>query len=136
MSFDGCVRVQWHSNNVDVIVLEDFSYTDPAGRVWTARKGQLSNGLSLPRLFEGAVNIGTNFTGPARIAGLLHDTAGYGTAGVTKADADHMFRDAMRELGCPQAQIDALFDAVHLFGGSAYAAAQREAACQTQTLSA
>jgi hypothetical protein len=127
MSFDGPIRTQWAENGLEMIVLERVTYTDPNGRVWIVRSGFVTNGASIPGFFQGAVGIGSPFTGKHRVAAVFHDAA-YATSGVTKEDADHMFRDAMRDLGCEQNMIDALYDAVHLFGHGNYNAAQREAA--------
>lgn len=127
MPFSGPIRTQWRPDGVTMIVLSSVGYTDPRGRVWPLPGGTIIDGASIPGLFQGAVNIGGPYTGLHRDAAAYHDAA-YATPGVKKADADRMLRDAMVELGCPQAQVDAFYGAVRLFGGPAYEAAQRSAA--------
>lgn len=59
-------------------------------------------------------------------AAVLHDWIySVGEPGL-KAFADHVFRDAMAELGVDKAKRDIMFEAVHLFGGSGYNHAARD----------
>lgn len=105
--------------NRDMELAEDFTYTDPNGRVWPAPKGAVINGASIPRPLWNSV--GSPFTGPYRRAAVVHDVA-CGDANVPRKDADVMFYHACLAGGCGKLQARKLYAGVRLgaWGASAW----------------
>lgn len=71
--FEGEVLAEWSEDGRDMRLLEDFSYIDPEGKRWLARKGSLIDGASIPRAFW--TLIGGPFAGRYRAASVIHDVA-------------------------------------------------------------
>ncbi len=71
---------------------------------------------SIPRIFRGLVTK----NGPSRYAAVVHDylysLKGNGPKGVTRAQADNIFREAMASLGVPKWKMVAMHRAVQGFG--------------------
>jgi hypothetical protein len=94
--------------------MEAFSYTDSAGKVWTAPAGSRTDGASIPRLFWTLV--GSPFTGHYRTASIIHDY--YCNDPLTPRSAtDRMFREACFTAGCSEAQADLFYAALRLYAG-------------------
>jgi Protein of unknown function (DUF1353) len=55
----------------DMRLLEDFTYIDPSGGVWTAPKGFQTDGASIPQVFWSFV--GAPYEGAYRNAAIIHD---------------------------------------------------------------
>lgn len=81
-------------------LLQDFSFTDPAGKKWLTPKGHVVDGASIPRALWSLV--GSPYTGEYRRASIVHDKACEDAAGNPKARraADRMFYHACRAGGC------------------------------------
>jgi hypothetical protein len=81
-------------------MLQLFSFTDPAGKVWQAPKGSIVNGASIPRALWTLV--GSPYTGDYRRASIVHDVAAKdaGTDAGKRRAADRMFFHACRAGGC------------------------------------
>jgi hypothetical protein len=81
-------------------LLEDFSFTDPEGKKWSAEKDYAVDGASIPRALWTLV--GSPYTGDYRRASVVHDKA-CDEAGSDKSKrraADRMFYHACRAGGC------------------------------------
>lgn len=91
------------------IVIDDRRFTIPAGFKW--------DGASIPRVFW--ASFGTPFDSEHEIAGMLHDAIYAGVVeGVTREEADKLYRLLLR--ACGQGMIKALLEylAVRRFGKS------------------
>jgi hypothetical protein len=100
--FSGSPKTQW-SGNRNMVLLEDFSYTDPDDKEWVAQAGSAINGASIPKALWSSV--GAPYVGKYRRASVVHDVAvGEGGAeGVSASErrkADKMFYSACRFDGC------------------------------------
>lgn len=91
-------------------LLEDFSYTDPKGRVWFAPQGSSINGASIPRPLWSTV--GSPYTDDYRRASIVHDVAC--DTGIPRKEADVMFFHACRAGGCNAAQARVLYAGVRI----------------------
>jgi hypothetical protein len=81
-------------------MLQDFSFTDPASRVWSAPAGSIVDGASIPRALWTVV--GSPYTGDYRRASIVHDVAcdDAGSDKRKRRAADRMFFHACRAGGC------------------------------------
>lgn len=114
-SFSEDPKTVWLTNPVkgdrDMQLLEDFSYTDPWGRVWLAPKGSSINGASIPGPLWSTV--GSPYTGDYRRASITHDVA-CNTPGIPRKEADVMFFHACRAGGCSAVQARVLYAGVRI----------------------
>lgn len=92
-------------------LLEGFWYDDPAGRRWSAPKGSITNGASIPEALWSSV--GSPYTGDYRRAAIVHDVA-CSTPGVEREAADDMFYSACLAGGCSKIQAKALYLGVRI----------------------
>lgn len=72
--FFGSVKVEWLEDfgpDRNMKLLEDFTYKDPSGNLWTVPKGTIVNGASIPSLFW--TTFGSPFVGDYRYASVVHD---------------------------------------------------------------
>lgn len=92
-------------------MVEDFSYTDPEGRVWSAKKGSVINGASIPRPLWSTV--GSPYTDDYRRASIVHDVA-CDDPNVVRKEADVMFYFACRAGGCGAVQARILYAGVRI----------------------
>ena len=114
-SFSGNPKTEWLSDPArpdrDMKLLEDFSYTDPAGRKWPAPEGSIVNGASIPRPLWSTV--GSPYTDDYRSASVVHDIAVEDTA-VNRKEADKMFYYACLAGGCSLKQASLLYVGVRI----------------------
>lgn len=102
IGFSGQPLARWDGYR-NMILEEDFSYTDPRGRIWLAPKGSCINGATMPRFLWSV--LGSPFTGKYRRASVVHDV-GVGelcNSDVSKPErkrADRMFYHACRSDSC------------------------------------
>lgn len=118
-SFSGNPKTEWLvDNNRDrnMMVIEDFWYLDPDGRKWTAPKGSVVNGASIPRPLW--VTVGSPYTGDYRRASIVHDVA-CDDSTVNRKDADVMFYHACLAGGCSVAQARLLYAGVRIGASTA-----------------
>jgi hypothetical protein len=102
-------QTEWVSDpgqDRDMVLLRDFSYIDPDGKIWNAPIRCRVNGASIPMLLWSTV--GSPYTGDYRNATIVHDVACQEVK--TPADrkaADKMFYFACLAGGCsvPQARM-------------------------------
>ena len=118
MPFSGPARVEFLPDGVHVRVLERIVYTDAAGRDWVVPVGFTSDGASIPQALWS--ELGSPFTGQYRVAAIFHDAA-YAQLGVTKDDADAMFRACAVECGTSHLLAELIFQGVRVGGVDAYA---------------
>jgi hypothetical protein len=95
-------------------LLEAFTFTDAAGRVWDAPKGHRVDGASIPRALWTAV--GSPYTGDYRRASILHDVHcdRHPQDGPERQAGDAMFYAACRAGGCDRLAAKLLFLGVRL----------------------
>ncbi|HSY51140.1 MAG TPA: DUF1353 domain-containing protein [Thermoanaerobaculia bacterium] len=125
--FEGTPKVEYLNGATRVRLLEEFAYHDCTGRRWTAPKGLVSDGASIPR--ELWTIVGSPMMGPHFFAGLLHD-ARYRLADCTKEEADLLLWDACLCGGTSEADALAIAEGVAVGGAGAWAEnAAKRAAC-------
>ncbi len=81
-------------------LLEEFHFTDPSAKKWTAPASSVVDGASIPRALWTIV--GSPYTGDYRRASIVHDIACVEAGGDKKKRraADRMFFHACRAGGC------------------------------------
>jgi hypothetical protein len=73
-SFQGIIKVEWLRGDADerrMRLLDDFTYIDSKGKKWTAPKGALTDGASIPQFLW--TPLGGPFDGQYREAAVIHD---------------------------------------------------------------
>jgi len=114
-TFSGNPKTEWlidaNGEDRDMRLLEDFTFTDPAGRAWVAPAGSVVNGASIPRPLWSSV--GSPYTDDYRRASVVHDIA-VATDGVVRKEADVMFLHACRAGGCTEVQARILYAGVRI----------------------
>ena len=70
--FSGTPKTEWLEDGRLMRLLEDFSYYGPDGKTWTAKKGDKTDGASIPQAFWWL--IGGPFEGRYRNAAIVHDS--------------------------------------------------------------
>ena len=94
-------------------LLEDSTFTEASGRTWTAPKGSIIDGASIPKPFWSV--IGGPFDDTYRTASVYHDVA-CDTRTARWEDVHLMFYRAMRCSGVPEKKAKQMFTAVWYFG--------------------
>lgn len=117
MSFSGSIFLEMLDDGTNWRVLAEVVYTDSAGRKWTVPQGMITDLASIPRIVWTLV--GSPGTGLYRKAAVFHDAA-YRVPGMVKDDADRMLRECAIECGCDVELADAIYEGVHLAGGSSF----------------
>ncbi len=112
-SFSGRVRAEFDDNGRDMILLDDFHYTDPRQVVWSAPKGSRVNGASIPRAFWSV--IGGPFEGRYRDASVIHDVACVEKSRPWR-EVHRAFYHGMRCRGVPERKAKTMYYAVFRFG--------------------
>lgn len=111
-SYEGTVKTEWLPNG-QMRLLENFVYTDPDGNRWSAPKGAMVNGASIPPTFWSI--LGSPYTGKYRAASVIHDVACIEKK--QPSDKVHLaFYYAMRASGVPDVQAKIMYAAVYNFG--------------------
>lgn len=111
--FSGPLRVQFDPDGRHVVLLENFVYIDPAGKLWGAPTGSRVDGASIPQAFWSI--IGGPFAGRYREASVIHDVA---CVNRTKSweDTHRAFYNAMRCSGVGERRAKIMYFAVYHFG--------------------
>lgn len=112
--FVGEVITKWLSNEPRKMeLMEDVVFVDNAGVRWTAPKGSIIDGASIPRVFW--FFIGSPFNGKYRRASVVHDVYC-----VTKSrphqEVHQMFYEAARVDGAGRVKASAMLSAIKLGG--------------------
>ena len=106
------------SGNCNMILIEEFTYTDPQGKCWKAPAKSIINGASIPRELWSIV--GSPYVGSYRRASIVHDVAvgeNNTQTNVTQQErkaADKMFYYACRCGGCGILEANILYIGVCL----------------------
>lgn len=114
VGFSGNPKTEWLSadgDDRDMQLLEDFTFTTPAGRVWRASKGDVVNGASIPPALWSTV--GSPYTGDYRRASIVHDVACNDPA-VVRKEADVMFYEACLAGGVAKLKARVLYAGVRI----------------------
>ncbi len=115
--FEGEVVVRWLENDGgadrEMVLIEQFSYSDNLNKKWTVPKGAVVDGASIPKIFWGS--IGPPFVGDYRRASVVHD---YYCDVKTRPwkDVHRMFFDASLEGGVGKKKAKAMYAAVYARG--------------------
>lgn len=113
--FSGSPKTEWLDDGRNMIVLEDFTYTDTAKKVWLAKAGSKVNGASIPSPLWSIM--GGPFEGKYRNASIVHDVACVERKEPSEA-VHEMFYRACRCGGIEEIQAKILYSAVQLGGPS------------------
>jgi len=113
MRFIGKVVTQWHDNDRDMIIGRDFGFMDSTGYTWWARRGDVIDGASIPRVAW--ITTGPPYTGKYRRAAVLHDS-GYIWKTRPRKEVDRMFLAAMKLAGVSLVKRWKMYLAVRAFG--------------------
>ena len=92
---------------------EDFGFIDSLGVVWTAHKGDVIDGASIPKVFKHI--IGRSFQSSYLPAAVLHDVY-CGTRSRSQRATSRMFYQAMITNGVNILKAYAMWFAVYRFG--------------------
>lgn len=111
--FSGFVVTCWMGEERKMLLETTLTYTDRAGKVWTAPGGSIVDGASIPRFFWRF--IGGPFTGRYRRASVIHDV--YCVTRTEPWQAVHrVFNEMMEADGVPWLKRKLMFLAVWNFG--------------------
>lgn len=97
----------------DFQLLSDFAYRDPQDRMWTAPKGAIVDGASIPRAFR--LLFGGPWDGRYKEASVIHDHF-CKTKSRPWQDVHRSFYSAMRANGVDETKAKLMFAAVYRFG--------------------
>lgn len=113
--FIGEVRTRWlvgDGGDRDMVLLRSFGFKDSDGKVWTAPRGSVVNGASIPAALW---TFGPPYVGDYRFASVIHDHYCVSQT-ETWEDTHYMFYEACRAGGVGLIKAKAMWAAVH-FGG-------------------
>ena len=111
--FEGEVIARWLKDGRKMKLLENFHFVDASGKRWSAPKGSVIDGASIPRILWDSV--GGPFTGKYRRASVLHDVACVERAEPYQ-DVHRMFYEAMIADKTSIAKAKKMYMAVASFG--------------------
>jgi hypothetical protein len=111
--FSSPINVSLLKDGRNTELLLDVTYTDPAGKMWSAPKGFISDGASIPQVFWSIV--GGPWDGPYRNAAIVHDQYCV-TKSEPSPDVHRMFYKACRAEGVTEVKAKALYAAVRIGG--------------------
>ena len=107
------VRVEWLPDGRTMELLQRLTYTDSNGRKWSAPKGMMIDGASIPWFLWRA--IGSPYTGKYRRASVIHDA--HCTLKERPSPEVHaMFYEAMLDDGTAPWKARVMWLAVRVFG--------------------
>jgi hypothetical protein len=112
-TFNGEVVAEWMPGSRKMTLREDFGYVDPTGVLWSASKGSIVDGASIPWLLWTVV--GSPYTGNYRKASVVHDVA-CDRKDHTWQSTHRMFYNAMRLGGTSETRAKVMYAAVYHFG--------------------
>lgn len=111
--FSGSVKTEWLDDGRNMRLLETLTFTDSAGKVWTAPAGSVINGASIPGIFW--QTIGSPYIGLYRRASVIHDV--YCGSRTEPHQAVHrVFNEMMKYDGVTDVTRIRMFKAVWYFG--------------------
>jgi len=109
----GTVQSEWLSDGRKMKITADFSYEDPNGLAWVAKKGSEVDGASIPEFLWSM--IGSPFSGKYREASVIHDIA-CDERNRTWEVSHLAFYYAMRASGVGSVRAKILYAGVYYFG--------------------
>ena len=121
--FIGEVRTRWligEDGDRDMELTRTFKFKDKKGKVWTAPRGSIINGASIPAALW---TFGPPYVGGYRFASVVHDHYCV-TQSETWQDTHYMFYEACRAGGVGLVKSKAMWAAVH-FGGPRWPAPRK-----------
>ena len=110
--FSGKPKTEWLDDGRNMLLLEEFTFTDDEGSVWVAPKGSPINGASIPKFLWSTV--GSPYAGLYRNASIIHDVYCV-SAGVDRDKrkaADRMFHQGCLAGGCSKEEAAMLYAGV------------------------
>lgn len=111
--YEGPLRAEFERKSRDIVLLRDFIYSDPQGKIWKAPAGSRVDGASIPQPFWSV--IGGPLDGPYREASVIHDVACQARDKPWE-DAHLTFYYAMRCSGVGVRRAKVMYWAVYHFG--------------------
>jgi hypothetical protein len=112
--FFGEVLTTWLNKSRKMRLLQTLSYQDKHRKKWTAKKGAIVDGASIPRVFW--FFVGSPFSGKYRRSSVIHDVY-YTTKSEPRKQVDLMFYQAMRTDGVNYFKAKMMYFGVRLGGG-------------------
>ena len=111
--FEGKLVIEFKEAGNRLVLLEDYRYFDQNYKMWTARKGLITDGASIPRWAWSF--IGSPLGAPYVNAAIIHDQ--YCVLRTEKPeDAHKMFYDAMIVAGVDKLKAKLMYAAVYAAG--------------------
>ena len=95
-------------------LLQDYSYRDDDGTVWTAPAGSIVNGASIPRVVW--TSVGGPWSGKYRNAAVIHDYLTEERPSSSEV-VHRLFLDGMLKNGVSKTRANLMYAAVVTFGG-------------------
>ena len=95
------------------VLMKDFSYKDPKGKIWTTKQGYKTDGASIPRVLWSV--IGDPYGGGYIKSAVIHDQA-CDDRKSTWQDTHRVFFDAMLDAGVSPTKAYILYIAVYNYG--------------------
>lgn len=111
--FIGKPVTEWTGDGRQMKLLNDFVFIDSRDRAWTAEKGGIIDGASIPRPFWSVM--GGPFEGKYRNASIVHDAECVRKSSPAN-DVHRMFYDACLAGGVPKRKANYLYWAVANYG--------------------
>jgi Protein of unknown function (DUF1353) len=112
--FSGNPVLYWGPDGRTMVLVQNFTYTDPDSNVWIAAKDSPVNGASIPQIFWSFV--GGPFEGKYRNASIVHDTECTEPYKHHWREVHRMFYFASRAGGVGLLRAKVMFAAVYHFG--------------------
>lgn len=112
-AFLGEPRVQFLDDGRKIQVMEDYSFRDSRGHLWTTPAGTIVDGASIPRFFW--QSFGPPFCGRYRNASIIHDFYCQARCG-RPSEVHRMFYEACLAEGLPPRKARLAYWAVRRFG--------------------
>jgi len=111
--FEGTVKTEWIDESPKMRLLEDFTFVDAKGVKWSAPKGSIIDGASIPQVLWSVV--GSPYTGKYRRASVVHDVACV-KRDHSWQDVHRMFYEACLAGGVGGRDAKLMYGAVYHFG--------------------
>ena len=109
------IQVEWREDGRCMTLLADVHYIDKRGRDWSAKKGDKTDGASIPKALWSVV--GGPYEGLYRDAAVFHDVeCARRPHTATWQDTHRMFLEAMLCNGVEEKRAKTMFAAVYRFG--------------------
>jgi hypothetical protein len=111
--YAGQLEAKFDQKDRDIVLLGDFVYTDPNGKIWKAPAGSRVDGASIPQIFWSF--IGGPLDGVYREASVIHDVACQ-LRDQPWEEVHLTFYNAMRCSGVGERRAKLMYWAVYHFG--------------------